>query len=125
MATEGIGDFARDYIVAQCDAWERGDFSGLRALEHPEVRFTNINGTVFEGRDAHFAAIEGMKASFDGAAFAQEWHYLAGDGSIFSLSYEWLISTPGQPTVIAGILVGRIEGGLLVEEFGANYVVER
>lgn len=120
---QGIEDFALRYISAQKDAWERGDFSGLRLLEHADVRFSNINGTVFEGRDAHFAAIEGMKTSFGGADIAQDWRYLMGDGSVFSLSYEWTLATPEQPTIIAGILVGRVEEGLLVEEWGANQMV--
>jgi hypothetical protein len=121
--TGTVADFAKRYMAAQKDAWERGDFAGLAALEQADVRFTNINGTVFEGRDAHFAAIDGLKASFGSARIAQEWRYLMGDGSVFSLSYEWTVETPERPTVIAGILVGRIENGLLVEEWGANYTV--
>jgi hypothetical protein len=121
--SQKIEEFARRYIRAQKDAWERGDFSGLGVLEHDDVRFSNINGTVFEGRDAHFAAIEGMKAGFDNADITQVWHYLMGDGSVFSLSYEWEVATRERPTVIAGILVGRVEDGLLVEEWGANYLV--
>lgn len=118
-----IEEFARRYISAQKDAWERDDFSGLRALERADVRFTNINGTVFEGRDAHFAAIEEMKASFGGVNIVQDWRYLMGDGSVFSLSYKWTLATAGQPTIIVGILVGRVEGGQLVEEWGANQLV--
>jgi len=121
--SQGIEEFACRYITAQKDAWERDDLSGLRVLEHADVRFTNINGTVFEGRDAHFTAIEGMKASFGGASIAQDWRYLMGDGNVFSLSYEWTLATPEQPTIIVGILVGRVEDGQLVEEWGANYLV--
>ncbi len=121
--TQGIEEFARRYISAQKDAWERGDFSGLHVLEHADVTFTNINGTVFNGREAHFAVIEGMKASFGNAKITQEWRYLMGDGSVFSLSYEWVVATPEQPTVFAGILVGRVDDGMLVEEWGANYLV--
>jgi len=122
---EAIEKFARDYIAAQEAAWEQGDLSALRSLEHADVRFSNINGTVFDGRDAHFAAIEGMKAGFAHAPIRQEWRYLMGDGAIFSLAYEWTIETSPRPTVLAGLLVGRVEDGLLVEEWGAIYPVER
>jgi len=123
--TEGIESFAHDYMAAQKAAWELHDFDGLRRLEHADVRFSNINGTVFDGRDAHFAAIEGMKSGFGNAPISQRWRYLMGDGALFSLAYEWSIETPGRPTVMAGILVGRVEDHLLVEEWGAIYTVER
>lgn len=122
---EAVEEFARAYMAAQKDAWELGDFAGLRSLERADVKFSNINGTVFAGRDAHFAAIEGMKSSFGNAAMKQEWQYLMGSGTVFSLSYEWSVQTPGEPLTIAGILVGRIENDQLVEEWGANYSVDR
>ena len=123
--TDAIESFAHDYMAAQKAAWERDDFDGLRRLEHADVRFSNINGTVFDGRDAHFAAIDGMKIGFAKAPIRQEWRYLMGRGAIFSLAYEWTIETSPQPTVMAGMLVGRVEDGLLVEEWGAIYPVER
>lgn len=121
---EAIETFAREYIAAQKAAWERDDLSALRALEHADVRFSNINGTVFEGRDTHFAAIEGMKASFGNAPISQQWRYLMGRDSIFALAYEWTIAASPHPTVRAGLLVGRLEQGLLVEEWGAIYPVQ-
>jgi hypothetical protein len=123
--SEAIEKFALDYIAAQKAAWERGDFTALRSLEHADVRFSNINGTVFDGRDAHFAAIEGMKAGFADAPIRQEWRYLMGNGAVFSLAYEWTVETSPQPTVLAGMLVGRVEDVLLVEEWGAIYPVAR
>jgi hypothetical protein len=123
--TDSIEDFAQEYMAAQKACWENDDVTGLAALEHRDVLFSNINGTVFEGREAHFAAIEGMKASFGGVPITQDWRFLMASGSIFSLSYQWTIATPGAPTRIDGILVGRVDGGQLVEEWGANYAVER
>jgi ketosteroid isomerase-like protein len=121
--TEDVARFAQDYIDAQKAAWERKDFSGLVALEHPAVVFQNINGTVFDGRDAHLRAIEGMQDGFNGASITQDWQYLLGSGDVFSLAYTWTIHSAPQPLQIAGILVGRITDHKLVEEWGANYPV--
>ena len=121
--TEDVALFAREYIEAQKAAWERGDFAGLVALEDAAVVFRNINGTVFDGREAHLKAIEGMKASFNGEAITQDWHYLLGSGDVFSLGYTWTIHSAPQPLQIAGILVGRIRDHKLVEEWGVNYPI--
>lgn len=121
--TEDVDRFAHEYIEAQKDAWERSDISGLMALEDPAVVFQNINGTVFDGREAHFQAIEGMRASFNGASITQEWQYLLGSGDVFSLGYTWTIHSAPQSLQIAGILVGRISDHKLIEEWGANYPV--
>jgi len=121
--TEDVDRFAREYIEAQKAAWERSDFSGLMALEHDAVVFQNINGTVFDGRDAHLKAIEGMRDSFDGAPITQDWQYLLGSGDVFSLAYTWTIHSAPQPVQIAGILVGRISDHKLLEEWGANYPI--
>lgn len=120
---EDVDRFAREYIDAQKAAWERHDVSGLMALEDTAVLFRNINGTVFDGRDAHLSAIEGMKGSFNGAAITQDWRYLLGSGDVFSLGYSWTINASPEPLQIAGILVGRIRDHKLIEEWGANYPV--
>ncbi len=121
--TEDVDRFAREYIEAQKAAWERNDFSGLVALEDDAVVFQNINGTVFDGRDAHLRAIEGMQDSFSGAPVTQDWQYLLGSGDVFSLAYTWTIHSAPLPLQIAGILVGRISDHKLIEEWGANYPV--
>lgn len=120
---ENVERFALEYIEAQKAAWEREDFTGLIALEDPAVVFQNINGTVFDGREAHLQAIQGLQNSFDGATITQEWHYLLGSGDVFSLSYTWTIHSAPQPMQIVGILVGRIRDHKLIEEWGANYPV--
>ena len=84
---EDVDRFAEEYIQAQKAAWERKDFSGLMALEDAAVVFQNINGTVFDSREAHLRAIRGMQDSFDGASITQDWRYLLGSGDVFSLAY--------------------------------------
>ena len=44
-----IEQFALDFIAAEKAAWERGDLDALRALEHENVVYQNINGNVFRG----------------------------------------------------------------------------
>lgn len=121
--SENVDRFALEYIEAQKAAWERSDFSDLTILEDPSVVFQNINGTVFDGRDAHLRAIEGMKDSFEGAPVTQNWQYLLGSVDVFSLAYTWTIHSIPRPLRIAGILVGRIRDHKLIEEWGANYPV--
>jgi len=121
--TEDVRGFALKYIAAQRAAWERNDFSGLMILEDSAVVFHNINGTVYDGRDAHTRAIVGMQESFNRASITQDWKYLLGSGDVFSLSYTWTIHSTPQPLKITGILVGRIRDHKLVEEWGANYQV--
>ncbi|KRA83726.1 nuclear transport factor 2 family protein [Altererythrobacter sp. Root672] len=120
---DDVNRFAQEYIEAQKAAWERSDFSGLMALEDAAVVFQNINGTVFDCRDAHIRAVEGMRDSFNGASITQDWQYLLGSGDVFSLAYTWTIHSVPQPLQIAGILVGRIRDHKLIEEWGANYPV--
>src|SRR5690606_2924288 len=95
----------------------------LMALEDTAVVFQNINGTVFDGRDAHMRAIQGMQDSFNGAAITQDWQYLLGSGDVFSLAYAWTIHSAPQSLKIAGILVGRVRDHKLIEEWGANYPI--
>jgi hypothetical protein len=45
-----IKQFAEAFIAAEKAAWERGDFTALEGLEHPDVVFQNIDGTVYRGR---------------------------------------------------------------------------
>lgn len=118
-----IEEFAAAFIEAEIAAWERGDFAALQALEHSDVVFQNINGTVFRGWAEHKKAIEDTKAGYNGARITQEWRYLMGEGSMFAVSYVWTVHLPERPLRIAGIAVGRVREGKLAEEWGAGSVV--
>lgn len=111
------------FIEAEIATWERGEFEVLQALEHADVVFQNINGTVFRGWEEHKQFIEDTKASFNGARITQEWRYLMGEGNMFAVSYVWTVHFPEQPLRIAGIAVGRVRDGKLAEEWGAGSVV--
>jgi ketosteroid isomerase-like protein len=114
-----IKQFAEAFIAAEKAAWERGDFAALEALEHPDVVFQNIDGTVYRGWAAHKAAIVAARASFGGTRMTQEWRYLMGEGNLFAVSYKWTVHLPQRPMVISGMAVGRVKDGKLIEEWGA------
>lgn len=112
-----IRAFAEAFIAAEKAAWEQKDFAALEALEHPDVVFQNIDGSVVRGREAHKAAIT---SAFNGAPIRQEWRYLMGEGNMFTVSYEWIVTFPQRTLTITGIVVGRVRDGRLIEEWGAS-----
>jgi hypothetical protein len=112
-----IKGFAEAFVAAEKSAWEQKDFAALEALEHPDVVFQNIDGSIVRGREAHKQAI---MSTFNGAPITQEWRYLMGEGSMFTVSYQWTVTFPQRVLTIVGIVVGRVEDGLLVEEWGAS-----
>ena len=116
-----IHEFAMKFIAAEKAAWEHGDLSALQALEHPDVVYQNIDGTIFRGWEGHKKDIEDAKASIGGAPITQEWKYLMGEGNIFAVSYVWDIHLPDQVLNFTGIAVCRVQNGKLVEEWGAGY----
>ncbi len=112
-----IKAFAEAFMAAEKSAWEQKDFSALRELEHPDVVFQNIDGSVIRGRGAHEQAI---MSAFNGAPITQEWRYLMGEGSMFTVSYQWMVRFPQRTLTVTGIVVGRVQDGLLIEEWGAS-----
>ena len=112
-----IRDFAEAFMAAEKAAWEDDDFAALQALEHPDVVFQNIDGTVIRGWEAHKQAIT---SAYGGAPISQEWRYLMGEGNMFTLSYKWTVHFPQRTVEIVGIVVGRVRDGKLIEEWGAN-----
>lgn len=118
-----IHEFAMKFIAAEKAAWEHGDLSSLQALEHPDVVYQNIDGTVFRGWEGHRKDIEDVKARFNGVPITQEWRYLMGEGNMFAVSYVWAVHLPDSVIEITGIAVCRVQDGKLVEEWGAGYAL--
>ena len=112
-----IKKFAEAFIAAEKLAWEQGDFSQLELLEHADVVFQNIDGTVIRGWEAHKEAI---MSAFGGAPITQEWRYLMGEGNMFTVSYAWNVRFPQRTVNVVGIVVGRVQDGKLIEEWGAS-----
>ena len=122
--SQDIKQFAMKFIAAEKAAWERGDLKALQELEHPDVIYQNIDGTVFRGWEGHRKDIEDAKASFGGAKITQEWRYLMGEGNMFAVSYIWTIHFPDNTLKITGMAVCRVQNDKLVEEWGAGYELQ-
>ena len=118
FAEDNIKQFAEKYIQAQKNAWEKGDFKGLEALEDPDVAMQNINGSVTVGLENHKKFIQMSRMSL--GEIHQEWKYLMGEGNMFCLSYKWTIKSPANTLIINGMMVGRVKNGKLIEEWGAS-----
>ena len=119
-----IKAFAEKFIGAEDEAWIRGNFAPLEALETPDVVY-------------HMPAPYGDMAGFQGhkqfieqnrqgiTEHRQDWGYLTGDGSVFALSYKssakrlvdnpMMPGTAGKRMVSDGLFVFRVEHGRVAE----------
>ncbi len=95
-----IRDFAAKFVEAEDAAFQKGDFSALSRIEHPNVvmHMGPPFGDMF-GHEAHKQYIMGArKASND---FKQDWKFLAGNEDLFALSYRatgrFAADMPGLP----------------------------
>jgi predicted ester cyclase len=81
-----IKDFAEKFIKAEDEAWQKGNFKPLEALEDPDVAYhiPPMQDTV--GWEAHKQYILGNRQAVSN--LHQDWEYLAGDGNVFALSYK-------------------------------------
>src|SRR3990172_5011252 len=116
-----IKEFADKYIKAQVEAWQKGDFNALQALEDPNVVYhLSLVGQDLVGWEAHKQDI--LLSREAGSNRRQEWNYLTGEGNLFALSYKscfistgkWIIPTGKEVTGNAMILL-RLENGKIVE----------
>ena len=82
-----IETFAQEFLAAEKTAFEQGDFAALEKLEHPDVKYNNINGTVYDGREAHLAAIREFREAFGGALGE-------GETDVSCLIRSWLAAAP-------------------------------
>ena len=81
-----IKKFAEKFIKAEDEAWLKGNFKPLEALEDPKVIYHFIlMGQEIIGYEAHKQQILDFKAGF--SSLKQVWKYLTGEGNLFALSY--------------------------------------
>jgi len=81
-----IKEFADKFIKAENEAWLKGNFDALEALEDPNVVYHMPSSQDVVGWEAHKQYIlTGRQTISD---LRQEWKYLTGEGNLFALSYK-------------------------------------
>ena len=117
-------DFAEKFIKAEDEAWQKGNFEPLKALEDPNVVYHMPLGRAdLVGHEAHKQEIISARQSW--ADIKQEWQYLTGDGNLYAMSFKSSFRIIGKipgGTLPVGkkvssdeLLVGRVKKGRLVE----------
>jgi len=119
-----IKDFAEKFIKAEDEAWQKGNFEPLKALEDPNVVYHMPFGLPnMVGHEAHKQDIIGSRQSRSDIKL--EWQYLTGEGNLYAvslkMSYRITGQKPGGKIPIGKkvssdeLLVGRVKKGRMVE----------
>ena len=118
-----IEEFAQKFIKAEDEAWQKGNFKALEALEDPNVIYHMPPPLDFVGFEAHKQQIMGSKQAISG--LRQEWKYLTGEGNLFALSYKsrfmFTGEVPGMPPPTGkevtsdSLFLFRLKNGKIVE----------
>ena len=120
-----LKDFVeKEFIAAENQAWENGDFRGLDRLLDPNmVIHMPPPLTDLTGLEAVKQFILGTRLAISN--FKQSWQYVAGDGEVFALLHKesgtFTSPVPGVPVgkevTIEGLFVFRLKDGKVVEEW--------
>jgi predicted ester cyclase len=117
-----IKDFAEKFIEAENEAFQKGNFEPLKALEDPNVVYHMSTFGDMVGHEAHKQQIMMWPQGF--SEIKQEWKYLTGEGNLFALSYQaGYISKgnvpgmppPGQEASRDALFLFRVNHGKIVE----------
>jgi len=120
-----LRDFVeKEFIKAENDAWEKGDFRGLEKFLDPNMVIHMPPPLAdLTGLEAVKQYIIGIRLATSN--FSQHWQYLAGDGDVFALlrktSGVYSSQVPGVPAgkevTSEAIFVFRLKAGKVVEEW--------
>ena len=118
-----IEEFARKFIKADNEAFQKGNFDALEALEDPNVVYHLAASPDLVGWEAHKQYI--LTALQAVSNLQQKWEYLTGDGNVFALSYKshslFTGEVPGFPPPtgkeVTGdyLMVFRLKDGKIIE----------
>ena len=111
-----LEEFARKYIAAEDKAWLQGDTSDLAKLEDPGIVIHNAGYGDSKGWEDHQQTI--LVAREMVTEMQQEWEYLAGEGNLFTMSYQSHSVMPGDaPLEIVNdsIFVFQLDNGVVTE----------
>jgi predicted ester cyclase len=118
-----IKDFAEKFIKAEDEAWQKGNFNALEALEDPNVVYHMVEFGDLMGFEAHKQNI--LTSRQAGSGLRQEWKYLTGEGNLFALSYKsrfmFTGEVPGMPPPTGkevtsdSLFLFRLKNGKIVE----------
>ena len=109
--TIDLEKFAEEYIKALRLAFQQGDFDALESFEDPNVVYHTSGIVGFEAHKQYI--INGRKFVTD---LQQEWVYVAGDCSLFVLSYKASGIAPDKSKFeIDARMVYRLKDGKVIE----------
>jgi hypothetical protein len=81
-----IKDFAEKFIKAEEEAFQKGNFEPLKAIEDPNVVYHLYPPPDMVGHEAHKQQIMGAKQYL--ADIKQEFKFLTGSGDLFAFAYK-------------------------------------
>lgn len=102
--------FAKQFIEAEDQAWQQGDFRALEAIEDPNIVF---HGLGIENFEAHKQYIINARNSNSG--IKQEWEYVTGDASLFALSYKAEVTATDQMSRVEALMLFRVGNGKITD----------
>ena len=118
-----IKEFADKFIQAENEAWQKGNFNALEALEDPNVVYNMPPPLNFVGWEAHKQQILSSRQAV--SDLRQEWKYLTGEGNLFALSYKsrgkftgeipGMQPPTGKEITTDYLFLFRLENGKIVE----------
>ncbi|OGO31238.1 MAG: hypothetical protein A2Z29_09380 [Chloroflexi bacterium RBG_16_56_11] len=103
-----IKDFAEKVIKAEEEAFQKGNFDLLKALEDPDVVYHVYQRRPYTEIVGHEAHKQDIVNSSKGRVFTKfEFQYLTGEGNLFALSIK----------INGGnfLFVGRVKKGKVIE----------
>ena len=116
-----IRKFAENYMKAETEAFNTGNFTSLEKIESADVVFHRGFQDDLVGFFAHKKDVADSRESTTDVV--RQWQYLTGGGNICALNYKGSFKSlneksgipAGKTMAIESIFVLRIHGGKLVE----------